>query len=83
MKRTTKTVIYTAALTGAVALVVGRYGERLLRRFEKMFVRVEDVQSSLAEATEDELRGELTRRAAERSAMSGLHMGQTMGYLDW
>jgi len=46
MKRETKTIIYTAAITGAVALLVEHFGEKWISRFEKMFVKVGDVKTA-------------------------------------
>ena len=76
MRRDIKTLVFTAAITGTVAVLVQHVVSRLIQRFSKQ----KGPATCLREVTEDELRGELARWDAERKSLSGMHM---MGYMDW
>ena len=59
MTKQTRTLIFAAAITSAVALLVEIFGPRVAR---KVFVNLDDMQKCLGEAKTAELRNELAKR---------------------
>jgi hypothetical protein len=65
VKKSTKVLLVTAAVTTAVGFVIDRLLTRWYPKIEKAFVRVDDIESCLREATVAEMQNELAKRQAE------------------
>jgi hypothetical protein len=67
MKKDTKDLLKAVALTAAVSFIVERMLDRWVPKLEKAFVKVDDIETCLHEATVAEMQSELTKRQTEGS----------------
>lgn len=69
MKKDTKTLLKVVSVTAAVSFVVERILERIYPKVEKKFVKIDDIESCLREATVAEMQNELMKRQTEGSEL--------------
>jgi hypothetical protein len=67
MKKDTKDLLKTVAMTAAVSFIVERMLDRWVPKLEKAFVKVDDIETCLHEATVTEMQSELMKRQTEGS----------------
>ena len=61
MKKDTKDLLKAVAMTAAVSFIVERMLDRWVPKLEKAFVKVDDIETCLHEATVAEMQSELTK----------------------